>query len=249
MGQPARGQACRIQPPSGRLSLLPRRRRGVQRDRPDHGASCPRTSSRPPISKTGRSPPWSLPWPSSRRPSRLVQRTPRTKPPPGSTQFPSPGLSPSPRPTTGRHGPGADQAPVSEKRPLLDTTAQRGAAVTLSGLWRGIFSAKRRDSRSRACPDPLQRPWPAAGSVGSAGQARAGLVVDVLVEQPGGDRAGGSGQGAAQGGGGQQEPFGAGQAGVGGEWSSRVSFVRAGGCVGRRGFHPGPGRDPTFELR
>jgi hypothetical protein len=44
--------------------------------------------------------------------------------------------------------------------------------------------------------------------------------MEVLLEQPGGDRAGGSGQGAAQCGGGQQEPLGACQAGVGGSAST-----------------------------
>ena len=40
--------------------------------------------------------------------------------------------------------------------------------------------------------------------------------MEVLVEQQGGDRTGGSGQGAAQGGGGQTELLGSGQAWVGG---------------------------------
>jgi hypothetical protein len=56
-------------------------------------------------------------------------------------------------------------------------------------------------------------------------------VVEMLVEQPGDDRAGGPGQGAAQGGGGQPEPLGAGQAGSGsGSGGHRLpSQVRAGG--------------------
>ena len=67
------------------------------------------------------------------------------------------------------------------------------------------------------CRSPAGRACPAARSVNGAGLGPGTrLVMDVLLEQPGNEGAGGSGQGAAQGGGGQLESLSAGQVGVAG---------------------------------
>ena len=81
-----------------------------------------RTSSRQPTSKTGPSPPWSLPWPSKGL-SQLDELTPkaprRTKPPPGSTRFPRFITQPSP---TTRVQPRPQLQPPAEDEPRVHSS-------------------------------------------------------------------------------------------------------------------------------
>src|SRR5260370_42080304 len=63
-------------------------------------------------------------------------------------------------------------------------------------------------------------------------------MVNVLLKQPGGDRASGSGQDTAQRGGGQPEPFGTGQAGACRSWRHRMLLRQDGKHASRRAPSP-----------
>ena len=132
------GKACRLQPPSHRLPLLPSRRRRVQRDRRDHPepSASRRTATRP-RRPDGRG---NGHCPGGRRPAPIANLTPRIKPPPGSTPSPSRQLSPKPGstdgPSTQRH---RLRLPVNRQRPSRkpgrSSLACPCGAATLGGWW------------------------------------------------------------------------------------------------------------------